>query len=137
MGPYCAVKIWFVVGSLRSQKALEGLRKFKLSEAECHDENDREALLALIGDWFTDHTSGETDRNRLRQVGWHRFENVVKNDLPLLIGKTYGSGLAGTVRTEMIFYGLMNYTQLVQFMGSPDYTLQASQMFFWEVAEKY
>ena len=69
------LSLWFVMGSLRSLEAVQNLRNFRLADAECQSEEDREALLAVIGDFFTDTYSGETDQARLRKVGWHRFES--------------------------------------------------------------
>ena len=72
---FCSAQLWCAVRGIRSQQALEELKHFRLSDAECFDDDDREALLALIGDLFADGASGETDLERL---GWHRFENVVR-----------------------------------------------------------
>ena len=70
-----AAFLWIVMGGLRSQEAVENLRNFRLADAQCQSEEDREALLAVIGDFFSDTYSGETDQDRLRKVGWHRFES--------------------------------------------------------------
>ena len=78
--PISAMGLAMIMDGIRSQEMLEELRTFRLADAACFDEDDREALLALIGDWFTDHASGETDALRLRQVGWPRFENIVRNE---------------------------------------------------------
>ena len=62
-------------------QALERLKDFRLSDAKCHSETDRKALLDLIADWWTDKTSGETDPERLRALGHHRFESYVRYEL--------------------------------------------------------
>ena len=70
------LSLWLVMGSLVSQEAVQNLRHFRLADAQCQSDEDREALLAVIADFFTDAYSGETDQDRLRKVGWHRFESA-------------------------------------------------------------
>jgi len=69
----------------RSQAALLTLSDFSLSETRCYSAQDREALLALIGEWYTDKSAGETDPARLMQLGHHNFEMIVRHEIaPLL-----------------------------------------------------
>lgn len=81
--------------------ALVGLRRFKLTDAQCYSDADRAAILALISQWWTDHASGETDPARLRALGFHRFERFVRHQLaPELLG------LAGGEWTRSSFLAL-------------------------------
>ena len=60
---------------------IEALRHFKLADAECYSAADREAILGLISKWWTDRESGVSDPERLRQLGFHRFERFVRYEL--------------------------------------------------------
>ena len=65
----------------RSRSALRSLRDFSFAEAQCYSAEDREALTAVICSWYTDHQAGETDPDRLQQLGMHKFETFVRHDL--------------------------------------------------------
>lgn len=68
--------------------ALAALRHFRLTDASCFSESDRHAILSLVGKWWSDTSSGETDPERLRQLGFHRFERFVRHSLaPQLSGR--------------------------------------------------
>ena len=118
----------------RTAHGCDDLHDFRLSEAECYDDDDREALLRLIGDWFADHNSGETDPDRLRQVGWHRFESIVRHELPLLVEKEFGSGVSAT--TWAIFPVLATWNIFLEgFYGtsSPDVNVLESLILFAQI----
>ena len=67
------------------QAALLTLSDFSLAKTQCFSAQDREALLALIGEWYTDAQAGETDPERLVQLGHHNFEMIVRHEIaPLL-----------------------------------------------------
>ena len=68
----------------RSRDALARLRSFSIDECECHDENDRLALRALIGDWWSEEQRGASAFERQR-LGLHRFQQYMRNDLRLHI----------------------------------------------------
>merc|ERR1712008_122955 len=68
-----------------------------MGDAECFSASDREAILTLIGDWFTDKVSGESDAERLRLLGWHRFECTVRNEIALHVEKS-GGGTRGMIQ---------------------------------------
>ena len=79
--------------TIRIRSALVALRTFRLTDAQCYSDEDREAILSVIGKWWTDHSSGETDASRLRQLGHHRFERFVRYELaPQLAGRLDGNG---------------------------------------------
>ena len=63
------------------EEATRALRHFKLADAECYSAEDREAILGLISKWWTDRESGVSDPERLRQLGFHRFERFVRYEL--------------------------------------------------------
>ena len=92
-------------------QALERLKDFRLSDAKCHSETDRKALLDLIADWWTDKTSGETDPERLRALGHHRFESYVRYELAPKL-------LSGDAKTSLPFRGrvIATYVGFVPFM---------------------
>ena len=89
------------VEAIAIRAALVGLRHFKLTDAQCYSDADRAAILALIGQWWTDHASGETDPQRLRALGFHRFERFVRHQLAPQL-----SGLAGGDWTRGSFLAL-------------------------------
>jgi hypothetical protein len=128
--PFNMVAVWVVVQGIQSQRALDDLRDFRLSEAECTDDDDREALLRLIGDWFADHNSGETDPDRLRQVGWHRFESIVRHELPLLVEKEFGSGVSATTWAIFPLIATWNIFWFYAASTSPDVNVLESLMLF-------
>ena len=82
---------WFVPGvpvvlaaeleAREIEEATRALRHFKLADAECYSAEDREAILGLISKWWTDRESGVSDPERLRQLGFHRFERFVRYEL--------------------------------------------------------
>ena len=75
------------VEAIEIRSALAGLKHFRLADASCFSEDDRRAILSLIGKWWTDTSSGENDPERLRQLGFHRFERFVRHSLaPQLSG---------------------------------------------------
>ena len=75
-----------------SQKAIDALSEFKLSETHCHSDEDREALLGLIGEWYTDYHAGETDRRRLEQLGHHNFEMLIRHEIAPMLQRHNGKG---------------------------------------------
>ena len=76
-----------------SQKAIDALSEFKLSETHCHFRTeDREALLGLIGEWYTDYHAGETDRRRLEQLGHHNFEMLIRHEIAPMLQRHNGKG---------------------------------------------
>ena len=131
--PFNMVAVWVVVQGIQSQRALDDLHDFRLSEAECSDDDDREALLRLIGDWFADHNSGETDPDRLRQVGWHRFESIVRHELPLLVEKEFGSGVSATTWAIFPFIATWNIFDFYAVSASPDVNVLESLMLFAQI----
>ena len=82
----------FLYAEIEAQKikeALAALKHFELAHAACYSDADRAAILSLISKWWTDSSSGETDPERLRQLGHHRFERFVRHELaPQLAGLT-------------------------------------------------
>lgn len=70
-----------ILSGQRSRNALRSLRDFSIAEAECYSAEDRAALIAVICSWYTDHRAGENDPERLKQLGLHKFETFVRNDL--------------------------------------------------------
>merc|ERR1712216_360372 len=82
--------IWAASAGRSSNEAVKLLQNFRLEDAECFSNDDREAILGLIADWFTDRMSGETDPERLRLLGWHRFETMVRNELAMHVRRAGG-----------------------------------------------
>ena len=63
-------------------RGLMRLHDFDLRrDAHCFSPSDREALLDVIADWFSDVNSGETDVAGLRRLGIHRFQSFVRFEL--------------------------------------------------------
>ena len=61
---------------------LAKLHDFDLQrDTECYSKSDRTALIDIIARWFSDTHSGETDPERLRQLGIHRFETFVRFEI--------------------------------------------------------
>ena len=68
------------VEACRMRSAVADLSRFRLEDARCHSDADREELLKLIAKWFSDRTrtdgaSGED----ARRLGFHRFETYVRH----------------------------------------------------------
>lgn len=67
------------VAAHEGQEALAQLKSFKLADAQCHSDSDRDELQALIARWFTEQSSGDGDAEDARRVGFHRFEQFVRH----------------------------------------------------------
>lgn len=111
--PWMLAMLWAVVQAHKTEEAIKQLRSFSLEDAQCYSEADRENLLDLIGEWFTDRVGAdETDEAGLRRIGWHRFETAVRNDLPRIIRQRYSVGIEAIVSTVwlsvFILWGLWN-----------------------------
>ena len=63
------------------EDAIAKLNRFKLADAQCHSDSDREELQALIAKWFTEHSSADADAEDARRVGFHRFEQFVRHTI--------------------------------------------------------
>ena len=69
--PWMMAMLWAVVEAHKTEEAIHQLRSFSLADAACYSEADRENLLDLIGEWFTDRVGADgADETRLRQIGW-------------------------------------------------------------------
>ena len=106
-----AVMIPFVIFALvqgrRSREALRALRDFSIDDAQCHSAEDRKALIAVISEWYTDTRAGETDPERLLELGKRKFELFVRHDLAPLIERqqrNFGSITGGVVALALIMH---------------------------------
>ena len=66
------------------------LRSFRLEDAQCHSDDDREELQQLIAKWFTERRAGDDDTEDARRVGHHRFEQFVRHTVaPTLVSSRW------------------------------------------------
>ena len=72
----------FVQGR-KSRRALEALARFSLEDVKCYAPEDKAEILRMIGSWFTDASTGESDPDVLQQIGIHRFTTFVRYNLRL------------------------------------------------------
>jgi hypothetical protein len=108
--------------AIRIRSALLALRTFRLTDAQCYSEGDREAILSVIGKWWTDHSSGEADADRLRQLGHHRFERFVRYELaPQLTGRLAGN--EWTLRTLFCLYIGLAHGWILDLLAYSDSTV--------------
>lgn len=74
------------VQAYQGHSAVAKLRSFRLADAQCHSDKDREELQQLIAKWFTEQRAGEDDAEDTRRVGHHRFEQFVRHTVaPTLV----------------------------------------------------
>ena len=59
-----------------------------------------------------------------------RFENIVRNDLPLLVEKDYGSGLVGTMRALLPFWAMAQITLFYGLAACPGYSMAETLLMF-------
>ena len=78
------------VEACHMRSAVERLGRFKLEEARCQSDKDREELLQLIAKWFTERVD-DGDSEYTRRVGFHRFETYVRHAVApsLVSGRAY------------------------------------------------
>ena len=69
-------------------QAMENLSEFKLSNAECFLEEDRQTIEALIVRWFADGPHSESHMHRA--IGIHNFERFVRMDVRAKAQKALG-----------------------------------------------
>lgn len=74
------------VEACRMRAAVAELRRFKVEEARCHSDADREELLKLIARWFA---GAEADEDA-RRVGFHRFETYVRHAVAPNVAQSQG-----------------------------------------------
>ena len=74
--------------------ALQRLKDFKLSDAECFSEEDRVAIVSLIARWFGDASLlvENADASRQRAVGIHHFEQFIRRDVVAKLDESLGRG---------------------------------------------
>jgi len=65
----------------RSRRGLRALRNFSIAESQCFSDEDRAALTSVICSWYTDHSAGEDDPERLLALGRYKFETFVRHHL--------------------------------------------------------
>ena len=108
--------------AIRIRSALSALRTFRLADAQCYSDEDREAILSVIGKWWTDHSSGEVDADRLRQLGHHRFERFVRYELaPQLTGRLVGNDF--TLKTLFCLYIGLAHGWILDLLAYSDATV--------------
>jgi hypothetical protein len=100
VAPGLLLLLYAAVEAQEVHDGLMRLHRFDLvRDARCFSPADREALLDIIGDWFSDTSSGEKDTEGLRQLGIHRFESFVRFELaPELTGGGGGSSASSAAR---------------------------------------
>ena len=103
-----------IVNGRRSRNALHALRDFSIADAQCYSAEDREALTAVICNWYTDHRAGEDDPERLMELGRHKFETFVRHNLAPSIERQEANDVGRQVITTMVCgilpAFLMNFT---------------------------
>merc|ERR1712204_47804 len=97
--PSMMFAFWTWEQGQKSRLALQNLSDFQLEKAECFSDKDREMILDLIAEWFTDQYSGERDPARLRKLGWYNFEKLVRTELLFQFERQVGSSHRVTLRT--------------------------------------
>ena len=80
-GPAQLFIIFANVSAYEGENAIAKLNRFKLPDAQCHSDSDREELQALIAKWFTEHSTADADAEDARRVGFHRFEQFVRHTI--------------------------------------------------------
>jgi hypothetical protein len=101
----------------RSREALDALARFSLDDVQCYAPEDKAEILRMIGSWFTDTSTGESDPEVLQQIGHHRFTTFVRYNLRLHIQKGLNQGLSP--RTKLL--GLtVTLPWLFDIAASPD-----------------
>ena len=70
--------------------SLNQLSNFRIEDAECYSDADRQALVSVISEWYTDRRAGEDEPSRLAALGARKFENFVRNDLAPSIRRQQG-----------------------------------------------
>jgi len=105
--------------------ALDGLRRFSLDSAECYGENDRAAILNLIGKWFEDRVSAEVDPQRRQEEGHREFERLIRYPLVEQIRRTQpGLHLPVPTRTRQLFEFVCLVPIALDYCASQHVTLQ-------------
>ena len=66
------------VEACRMRRAVARLTRFKLEDARCHSDSDRDELQKLIAKWFSERNAHEAGEDA-RRVGFHRFETYVRH----------------------------------------------------------
>ena len=78
--------IFAQVQAYEGGQAVAQLGRFKLADAQCQSDADREELQRLIANWFTERGGGDGDAEDARRVGFHRFEQFVRHTVaPTLV----------------------------------------------------
>jgi len=105
MLPGLLLQLYAELQARQIRLALSKLQQFDLQrDATCFSDSDRDALLNLIAEWFTDTRSGETTPSRLRNLGVHRFERFVRFELaPQMRADGQTSGLLYSVAIVQVF----------------------------------
>lgn len=108
------------------REACVALRSFRLTDAQCHSAADRAAILGLIAKWWTDTSSGETDADRLRQLGEHKFESFVRLELaPQLAGLAGKEWTVGRLAAMYVICTNGWILDMIAYTGTTPYHLVA------------
>lgn len=116
------VAIFAQVQGRRSREALRALRDFSIDDAQCHSAEDRKALITVISEWYTDTRAGETDPERLLELGKRKFELFVRHDLAPLIERQESNK-----KWKGFFFVMMQSASLVSIVA-PTITLHQAAM---------
>lgn len=73
----------------------------ELMNAECYGEDDREAIVHLIGERFSDDNTLDSEDDRQR-LGVHNFENFVRHDIAMHLEDHGGTFWGLSVRSNCI-----------------------------------
>ena len=116
-----------------SVRAVRALRHFTLDSAQCSSEADKQAILSLIGDWYADAHAGESEPERLRQLGHRSFESLVRYELTPLLERRANTmlGSGSFVRLLLVCW----VPRLLDWCAAPSvsllHALQLSVVYLW------
>merc|ERR1712216_211791 len=85
---------------------------------QCHSAEDRAALQELIAEWWTDDRSGETDPERLKALGYHRFEAYVRYELAAKLEQSDGEI---TLQSVFVPFVVIMVPYLLDLIANPAY----------------